>query len=124
MRNYGRGTADILQGLRDQGVRTMNYHLITPGELKYRMSSSTAEEAEAAMAVLKKDGCFIVDNANGYDRQILTSLSGDNSSSKSDDDEDEELDANTKNLAEAFQNKALKKKRNRLVAAKFAEIVS
>jgi hypothetical protein len=124
MRNYGRGTADILQGLRDQGVRTMNYHLITPGELKYRVSSSTAEEAEAAMAVLKKDGCFIVDNANGYDRQILTSLSGDNSSSKSDDDEDEELDANTKNLAEAFQNKALKKKRNRLVAAKFAEIVS
>lgn len=118
---YGRGTSSILQGLREQGVRTMNYHLITPSELKYRVDANTAE---AAIAAMKKDGCFVVDDKNGYDRQILTSLISEGTSSSSNDDDDDELEGDVKGLAEAFQNKALKKKRNRLVAAKFAEVVS
>jgi len=123
MHSYGAGTASILQGLRDQGVRTMNYHLINPGELKWRMNKSSVEEIQAALAVMNKDGCLINDNIDGYDRQILTNL-GSTGSSSNDGDDDDELDINTKNIAEAFQNKALKKKRNRLIAAKFAEIVS
>lgn len=123
MHSYGRGTASILQGLRDQGVRTMNYHLINPGELKWRMNKSSVEEIQAALAIMNKDGCLINDNIDGYDRQILTNL-GSTGSSSNDGDDDDELDINTKNIAEAFQNKALKKKRNRLIAAKFAEIVS
>lgn len=123
MHSYGAGTASILQGLRDQGVRTMNYHLINPGELKWRMNKSSVEEIQAALAIMNKDGCLINDNIDGYDRQILTNL-GSTGSSSNDGDDDDELDINTKNIAEAFQNKALKKKRNRLIAAKFAEIVS
>ncbi len=123
MKNSYRQTPCILDGLRARGVRTINYHLVTGHELKYRIDAKDPTELAIAQAAAEKEGCVVCDNSNGYDRQIFTSLAAGNISSSDDEDEDD-VDVRTKNIADAFQNKALKKKRARLVAAKFAEIVS
>ncbi len=121
--NAWRNTDALLDGLREMGVRTMNYHLISSGELKYRIPAKSPEELNEAIAKMNKDGCVVVDNQNGYDRQIFTSLGNANQSDLDNDGEDD-LDEDTKNIADKFANKALKKKHNRLIAAKFAEVVS
>ncbi len=124
MNNTYRGTPIILDGLRAQGIRTINYHLVGQHELKYHITTKDPQELADALTQANKDGCVVRDNSNGYDRQIYTTLvQGKVSSSDSSDDEDD-MDESTKNLAEAFQNKALKKKRARMIATKFAEIVS
>ena len=119
---YGAATPSILNGLRAMGVRTMNYHLVGVSYLKYQLGKDGQELADA-IATVNKDGCIALDNSNGYDRQIFTVLGG-NSSTKEEDDEDEDLDINTRNIASAFTNKAFKRKQGRMIAAKFAEIVS
>lgn len=119
--HYGKGTAIILDGLRKQGIRTMNYHLITQNELKYRITATNPQELADAMKEANKAGCVILDDKNGYDRQIFTTLGA---MEKFSSEDDGDMDENTKNIADAFQNKALKKKRARLIAAKFAQIVS
>ena len=120
---YGEGTAAILNGLRQMGVRTMNYHLISPSEIKYRITAKDPQEIIDATAEANKNGCVVVDNSAGYDRQIFTVLGG-TSSTKDEDEEDENIDVDTRNIAAAFTNKAFKRKQSRLIAAKFAEIIS
>jgi hypothetical protein len=115
--------AELLEGLRKMGVRTMNYHLVSAGAIVYEYSILKLSSAEqlAAVAKMKKDGCYIIDNNNGYDRQIFTALSRrGNDTTSSTKDEDEESD----DIAEDFMLKSFNKKRDRLVAAKFAEIIS
>ena len=120
---YGAGTEAILNGLRAMGVRTMNYHLISPSEIKYRITAKDPQELIDATAEANKNGCVVVDNSAGYDRQIFTVMGG-TSSSKDEDEEDENIDVDTRNIAAAFTNKAFKRKQLRLIAAKFAEIIS
>lgn len=120
---YGAGTEAILNGLRQMGVRTMNYHLISPSEIKYRITAKDPQEIIDATAEANKNGCVVVDNSAGYDRQIFTVLGG-TSSTKDEDEEDENIDVDTRNIAAAFTNKAFKRKQSRLIAAKFAEIIS
>lgn len=117
----GKSTPAILNGLRDQGVRTINYHLIPQSAMKYYIATKNPQELKDAEAVIRKNGCLTIDDQNGYDRQIFTSLDGGSSSTFADD---EDMDETTREFADAFQNKAMKKKRSRLIAAKFAEIVS
>lgn len=119
---YGHSTPCILNGLRAMGVRTMNYHLIGMSDLKFNIGVDGQELADA-IATVNKDGCIALDNRNGYDRQIFTVLGG-TSSSKDEDDEDEDMDVDTRNIASAFTNKAFKRKQGRMIAAKFAEVVS
>ena len=120
---YGASTPAILNGLRQMGVRTMNYHLIGISDLKYQLGARNPQELVDAIAVINKDGCIALDNNNGYDRQIFTVLGTSNSSNK-DEDEDEDLDEDTRNIASSFTNKAFKRKQSRLIAAKFAQTVS
>ncbi len=122
---YGACTSSILNGLREMGVRTMNYHLIGVSDLKYHLSAKQPQELADALAIVNKEGCIALDNSNGYDRQIYTVMVGSGKSSSSDVDEDEDdLDEDTKNIASAFTNKAFKRKQSRLIAAKFAQIVA
>lgn len=127
---YGNTTPALLQGLRNMGIRTMNYHLISASSIIYEadnLRNASEDTKAAAIAKMKKDGCYIVDNVNGYDRQIFTALiaGGKAKSSTTEDEEDEDdVELDISNLAEDFTAKAFKKKRDRLVAAKFAEIVS
>jgi hypothetical protein len=120
---YGAGTEAILNGLRAMGVRTMNYHLISSSEIKYRITAKDPQELIDATAEANKNGCVVVDNSAGYDRQIFTVMGG-TSSTKDEDEEDENIDVDTRNIAAAFTNKAFKRKQSRLIAAKFAEIIS
>lgn len=119
---YGGSTPAILNGLRALGVRTMNYHLISTGDIKYQLGITDAQELVDTLAVVNKDGCIVVDNARGYDRQIFTVLG--NTNSNKEEDEEDDLDEDTRNIATAFTNKAFKRKQSRLIAAKFAQIVS
>ena len=127
---YGQTTACILNGLRAMGVRTMNYHLVSAGRIQYHVNVKNPQELIDITAQVKKDGCIALDNQNGYDRQIFTVIGGvSNKSSKSDqddqDNEDEDdLDESTRNITATFVNKAFKRKQTRLVAAKFAQIIS
>lgn len=122
---YGASTPAILNGLRAMGIRTMNYHLVGISDLKYQLNARDPQELADAIAIIKKDGCIALDNRNGYDRQIFTVLGGASSSKEEDDDEDEDnLDEGTRNIASAFTNKAFKRKQSRLIAAKFAQVVS
>ena len=122
---YGASTPSILNGLREMGVRTMNYHLIGVSDLKYHLGAKQPQELADALAIVNKEGCIALDNSNGYDRQIYTVMVGSGKSSSSDVDEDEDdLDEDTKNIASAFTNKAFKRKQSRLIAAKFAQIVA
>ena len=124
VQNAYRCTPDLLQGLRDMGVRTMNYHLISPGELKYSITMKDPSELEAAVNQMKKEGYAVFDNSNGYNRQIFTVLGSTSSSSDDEDTDEEEMDASTRDIASKFTNKAFKRKQSRLIAAKFAEVVS
>lgn len=123
-------TSVLLDGIRKMGVKTMNYHLIEPTGIKYLVKSKPGEDASGAVAKMKKDGYYVIDDSNGYDRQIYTTLSGvDNTTDEDDTDDGEDFAKTTfnkdvKNLANAFTHKAFKKKRDRLIAAKFAEIIS
>ena len=119
---YGASTPAILNGLREMGVRTMNYHLVSTSDLKYHLAARDPQELADAFAIINKEGCIAIDNTNGYDRQIFTVLGG--SSSNKEDDEDDDLDEDTRNIASAFTNKAFKRKQSRLIAAKFAQVVS
>lgn len=129
---YRQTTPALLQGLRNMGVRTMNYHMISAGSIVYNaedLHNASEDTKIAAIAKMKKDGCYIVDNNNGYDRQIFTALSSGGIVSKTvtaadDEDEEDDVETDINNLAEGFAAKAFTKKRDRLVAAKFAEIVS
>ena len=124
-------TSVLLDGIRKMGVKTINYHLIEPTGIKYLIKSKPGEDGAAAVTKMKKDGYYIIDDSNGYDRQIYTTLSAADNVTDEDDDSNEEQDfakttfnKDVKNLANAFTNKAFKKKRDRLIAAKFAEIIS
>lgn len=123
--DYGHcaSTPAILNGLRAMGIRTMNYHLVGISDLKYQLNARDPQELADAIAIIKKDGCIALDNHNGYDRQIFTVLGGASSSKEEDDDEDD-LDEDARNIASAFTNKAFKRKQSRLIAAKFAQVVS
>ena len=124
---YGQSTVSILDGLRAMGVRTMNYHLVSASSLTMHVRVTSQQELLDMQTQVQKDGCIALDNQNGYDRQIFTVLSASNTKSSTDDDEEEEedgLDESTRNIATAFVNKAFKRKQTRLVAAKFAQIIS
>lgn len=122
--NYGYGaiTPCLLNGLRNMGVRTMNYHLVSTGEIKHQIGARDPQELADALAQVNKDGCVVIDRNNGYDRQIFTVLGG--TSTFKDEDSEDDLDVDTRGIASAFANKAFKRKQSRLIAAKFAEIVS
>lgn len=120
---YRDSTPAILNGLRAMGIRTMNYHLVSISDLKYQLNARDPQELADAIATIKKDGCIALDNRNGYDRQIFTVLSGASSSKEEDDDEDN-LGEDTRNIASAFTDKAFKRKQSRMIAAKFAQVVS
>jgi hypothetical protein len=99
--------------------------LIGISDLKYQLNARDPQELADAIAIIKKDGCIALDNRNGYDRQIFTVLGGSSSSKEEDGDEDEDdLDEDTRNIASAFTNNAFKRKQSRLIAAKFAQVVS
>lgn len=124
-------TAVLLDGIRKMGVKTINYHLIEATGIKYLVKSKPGEDTAAAVTKMKKDGYYVIDDSNGYDRQIYTTMSAaDNVTNEDDDADNGEGFTNTtfnkdvKNLANAFTHKAFKKKRDRLIAAKFAEIIS
>jgi hypothetical protein len=130
----GSGTEDLLNGLRKMGIRTMNYHFIRQQSLKWYIQGHllTPEDLAKSEAKTAKEGCFVVDNQNGYDRQIFTVLSVNNKvkaksnvHTNQDQDEDEEdLDEEVQGFAESFTQKAFSKKRDRLIAIKFAETLS
>lgn len=130
--NYGETTPALLNGLRKLGVRTMNYHMIAASQIIYEredIRNASKEVKEAAIAQMKKDGYCVIDNKNGYDRQIFTCLVAKetlaSSTSQNDDEDDEEdIEAEISDLAEGFTAQAFKKKRDRLIAAKFAEVIS
>jgi hypothetical protein len=135
---YGGGTEELLNGLRKMGIRTMNYHFIRQHSLQWRIDSHlmTPEDLAKSVEKMAKEGCFVVDNRNGYDRQILTALTVNNkvkaksaSSTHTDEDEDQDeedqdLDEEVQGFAESFTQKAFAKKRDRLIAIKFAETLS
>jgi hypothetical protein len=100
----------------------MNYHLVSTGEIKYQIGARDPQELADALAQVNKDGCVVIDSNNGYDRQIFTVLGG--TSNVKDEDSEDDLDEDTRGIASAFANKAFKRKQSRLIAAKFAEIVS
>jgi hypothetical protein len=125
---YRQTTPALLDGLRKIGVRTMNYHLISAGGIVYsadELRNANDEVKKAAVAKMKKDGYYVVDDKNGYDRQIFTALTvSDHVSSNQDDAEEDDVEVDISNFAEDFTAKSFKKKRDRLVATKFAEVVS
>jgi hypothetical protein len=121
---YGQATACILNGLRAMGVRTMNYHLVSAGNIHYHVNAKNPQDLIDITAQVKKDGCIALDNQNGYDRQIFTVIGGVSGQSSTNDEDEDDLDESTRNIATAFVNKAFKRKQTRLVAAKFAQIIS
>jgi len=122
---YGQATVGILDGLRAMGVRTMNYHLVSADHIPYYVKAKNPQDLIDITAQVKKDGCVALDNQNGYDRQIFTVIGGvSDKSSTNDQDDEDDLDESTRNIATAFVNKAFKRKQTRLVAAKFAQIIS
>lgn len=121
---YRDSTPAILNGLRAMGIRTMNYHLVSISDLKYQLNARDPQELADAIATIKKDGCIALDNRNGYDRQIFTVLSGASSSKEEEDDDEDNLGEDTRNIASAFTDKAFKRKQSRMIAAKFAQVVS
>jgi len=121
---YGQATACILDGLRAMGVRTMNYHLVSASSIQYHVNTKNPQDLIDITAQVKKDGCIALDNQNGYDRQIFTVIGGVSGQSSTNDEDEDDLDESTRNIATAFVNKAFKRKQTRLVAAKFAQIIS
>jgi hypothetical protein len=121
---YGQATACILDGLRAMGVRTMNYHLVAANSIQYHVKTKSAQDLIDITAQVKKDGCIALDDQNGYDRQIFTVIGGVSDKSSTNDEDEDDLDESTRNIATAFVNKAFKRKQTRLVAAKFAQIIS
>jgi hypothetical protein len=119
---YGAATPSILNGLRNMGVRTMNYHLVSTSDIKYQLGARDPQKLADALAQVNKDGCLVLDRSNGYDRQIFTVLGG--TSLSKDEDSEDDLSEDTREIASTFTNKAFKRKQGRLIAAKFAEIVS
>lgn len=132
---YGSGTEEFLNGLRNMGVRTMNYHFVSQNSLAWRMRDLAVTDYEKVIDKAKKEGCLAVDNKNGYDRQIFTVLKvveNTKASSSTADTESEDLEESdsqefteaVEGFANSFTQKAFTKKRNRLIALKFAETLS
>ena len=136
--DHGGGTEELLNGLRKMGIRTMNYHFIRQHSLQWRIDSHlmTPEDLAKSVEKMAKEGCFAVDNRNGYDRQILTALtvndkvkakpttSTHTDEDEDQDEEDQDLGEEVQGFAESFTQKAFGKKRDRLIAIKFAETLS
>lgn len=102
----------ILNGLRSAGITTINYHIIPTSQLKYHTKVTGLEEQKRDVENMQQKGVHILDNTKfGYDRQLLTTV--DSSQSKPADGD----------FAEELEYAAFGKKRMRLVAEKFAEII-
>ena len=121
---YYDATQNLLDGIRKMGVKTINYHLIRPANIKYEIRSKSVGEMNTAIAKMKKDNYCIFENLNGYDHQIFTALSTGDVGTDDDDYDEDTFNKDVKTIAKAFTNKALKKKHDRLIAANFAAIIS
>jgi len=111
---YGNNNGSaFLEGIRKMGIRTVNYHIIAEYQIKQVIKNK--DEAEIATAKYKKEGYFVLDNVDGYDRRIFTGIALQNNTNCAEED-----DA----FAESFTNSMFSKKLSRLIATKFAEIIS
>ena len=108
-------TANILNALREDGIRTINYFI----DANHHHRSSNPKFG----AEIKANGVAIVDNKDGYDRRFFIAANSDAMRGRV-QDLNVQTDMTASQVAKNFSRHSTSKKNSRVVAAKFAEIVS
>lgn len=125
-------TAKLLENLKKEKLAdvTLSYFLTSPGHFSsyyYRFQNKQDTSKNVDVDVAKKkfrtDGYIVFDNVVGYDRIIV--IRQDNALLGQDDEEIEVSSASTRaQIAKEFKKFAGSKKNNRVIAAKFAEVIA
>lgn len=130
MHNFN--TADVLNGLRNMGITTVNFDIMSARSITWRVGINkklTPEEKQVLLEKVDADGYYTMDDIEGYDRKILLAIqrkaikaptAGSTLETPEKDEDEEEGDE----FFEGFSDLTKQRKHNRIIAAKFAEMIA
>ena len=119
-------TATILKAVTGPNVQTANFFICSRRDFRtemYRLLPWDTKAQGQAKKDMTKNGVWIMDKADGYDRRFIMV---DKSSSMSGETEEFEVEAEATpaQIARAFKKFSGSKKGNRVITTKFAELVA
>lgn len=120
-------TKDVLNGLRVMGVTTINFDIMSARSIAWmagRAEKVSAEDMQEFTAKIEAAGYYTMDNIEGYDRKILLALQRTNIKNTPGGASEETRDDDDDQFFEGFSDLTKQKKHNRIVAAKFAEMIA
>ena len=124
--NWKSNTKEILNAVTGPNITTANFFICGRGEWTqelYRVLPFDSEGQKAARSSMNKDGVWIKNDCDGYNRRFVILSGSDNMTGKTDDLNIGE-NATTTQIAKAFSKFSDSKKGNRVVTQKFAELVA
>jgi hypothetical protein len=125
---YGDGsktTSEILKAIKGNKVTATNFFICSRHDFRQEMyrTLKTDKAVQEAKNQMTRDGVWVSNDVNGYDRRFMIV---DNSSNLSGENDDFEITntATTSQIAKAFSKFSGSKRGNRVVTQKFMEIVA
>ena len=125
---YGAGienTEEILKAVKGNNVTATNFYLCNRHSFRQEMNRTvkTLKDQETVKADMARDGVWVANDVNGYDRRFVIIDNSDMMSGENDDFEVANT-ATTGQIAKAFSKFSGSKRGNRVVTQKFMEIVA
>ena len=126
---YGGGTentAKIMKAVSGPNVTTSNFFICSRRDFKhemYRILPWDNASQKAAQKEMTKDGVWVVNNQDGYDKRFIM-VDKSNTMSGETEEFAVEAEATPAQIAKAFKKFSGSKKGNRVVAQKFTELVA
>jgi hypothetical protein len=119
-------TQAILKAIKGNSVTATNFFICSRSDFRkemYRTTGSDYKSQNEIKASMSRDGVWVSNDVNGYDRRFVIVDSSDTMSGENDDFEIADT-ATASQIAKAFSKYSGSKRGNRVVTQKFAEIIA
>jgi hypothetical protein len=125
---YGDGaktTAEILKAIKGNNITATNFFICSRHNFRQEMyrTEKSEKDQKNAKDEMNRDGVWISNDVNGYDRRFMIIDSSDTMSGENDDFEIANT-ATASQIAKAFSKFSGSKRGNRVVTQKFTEIIA
>jgi len=119
-------TQAILKAIKGNSVTATNFFICSRGDFRREMYRTTVNDYKSQQEIktsMSRDGVWVSNDVNGYDRRFVIVDSSDTMSGENDDFEIADT-ATASQIAKAFSKYSGSKRGNRVVTQKFAEIIA
>jgi ACT domain-containing protein len=119
-------TEAILKAIKGNSVTATNFFICSRSEFRREMYRTTGSDYKSQQEIknsMSRDGVWVSNDVNGYDRRFVIVDSSDTMSGENDDFEIADT-ATASQIAKAFSKYSGSKRGNRVVTQKFAEIIA